>query len=109
MRQLVEIKFQFGSSEAGGADFAEDFAPRFTGAGVALKFCERLVERLPLGRAGETIEQVGLLKFGEPGEKLGAVAADVFTHFHQASVAKCDSNLLECFFWQLLLRPDEGV
>jgi hypothetical protein len=59
----------------GFADMAEDFAPRLPGAGVALEFVERLVERLPFGRGGRAaVQQVGFVKFGEPGEELGTVA-----------------------------------
>ena len=42
---------------------------------VALEIRERLVERLPFGWLGcGAVEQVGFVKFGEPGEELGAVA-----------------------------------
>jgi hypothetical protein len=45
------------------------------GLGSRSKFRERLVERLPFGGRGcAAIQQVGFVEFGEPGEKLGAVA-----------------------------------
>ena len=55
----------------GFADLAKDLAPGFAWIAVFFKFRERLVKRLPLGTGGcIAIEQVGFVKFGEPGEEL---------------------------------------
>ena len=53
----------------GFANLAEDLAPRLAGAGVALEFRERLVERLPFGWSWRAaVQKVGFVEFGEPGE-----------------------------------------
>jgi hypothetical protein len=59
-------------------------APRFAGAGVALEFGEGLVERLSFGGGRRaTIQQVSLVEFGEPGEKLGTIADGQLWQFFQ--------------------------
>jgi hypothetical protein len=53
------------------ADFTKDLSPRFAGACVALKFRLCLIERLFFGGSRRAAgQQVGLMKFGQPRERL---------------------------------------